>query len=143
MPVKNQSFIHTPLVVFVIVLGLAFVAMYVVGGDRKGVEKFYIHSYLPTNKIQVMQGVQMPDKLPTQPIVFDQSDPSMPSVDGTSSAPKSLFMMTYNDVKPECCSYSPYSTSSGCVCLTKDQVNFVASRGFNNKADKCAGVSDI
>jgi len=113
--------------------------MYVLGASR---EKF--DDLVPGDKLTVLQGVQVPDKLPNAPIVFDQGDPSAPTVDGSRFTPKSLFMMTYNDARPECCDYSPYSTSTGCVCLTKDQINFVATRGSNNKGDRCSGgPSDI
>jgi hypothetical protein len=30
-----------------------------------------------------------------------------------------------------CCSESPYMTSTGCVCLTDNQRNFIQTRGFN------------
>jgi len=143
MAAKSSSFFNHSLVLIVFLFVVVLASLYFVAPSK---EKFYDKmntALLPTDKIQVMQGVQIPDKLPQQPIVFDQLDPSMPSVDGSKAAPKSLFMMTYNDVRPECCDYSPYSTSSGCVCLTKDQISFVGSRGFNNRPDKCGGLAEI
>ena len=53
-----------------------------------------------------------------------------PSVEG-SGDPKSMFMFSYNQSKPECCP-STYSTSTGCVCTTKKQRDFIIKRG-NNK----------
>ena len=55
----------------------------------------------------------------------------VPSVDGTDSAPKSAAMFKFNKSAPECCP-SPYSTSSGCVCLTDKQKDYIsANRGDN------------
>jgi len=42
----------------------------------------------------------------------------------------SLFMFKNNQCKPECCGAS-FSCSGGCVCTTKDQRNYIASRGGN------------
>lgn len=47
--------------------------------------------------------------------------------------PKGLFLFSQNNFKPECC-YTPqqYSSSSGCACISPDQMKFIASRGGNN-----------
>lgn len=42
----------------------------------------------------------------------------------------SLFMFKNNQCKPECCP-SSYTCSSGCVCTTAQQRDFIASRGGN------------
>lgn len=39
-------------------------------------------------------------------------------------------MFKYNQSKPECCP-GTYSTSSGRVCLTQQQSDFINSRGNN------------
>jgi hypothetical protein len=44
--------------------------------------------------------------------------------------PDSLFMFKNNQCKPECCP-SSYTCSSGCVCTTAKQRDFIASRGGN------------
>ena len=55
-----------------------------------------------------------------------------PSVDGCAGAPKSAAMFKFNRSSPECCP-STYSTSSGCVCLTDKQKNYIShNRGNNN-----------
>ena len=41
-----------------------------------------------------------------------------------------LSILAKNEFKPECCP-SPYSNSSGCVCITKEQNNYFQSRGGN------------
>ena len=47
--------------------------------------------------------------------------------------PKGLFLFQDNKFKPECC-YTPqqYSSSSGCACISPEQMKFIASRGGNN-----------
>ena len=50
-----------------------------------------------------------------------------PTVDGKEHSPRHLFMLAHNQVRPECCP-SIFSDSRGCVCLTKDQINFINKR---------------
>ena len=54
-----------------------------------------------------------------------------PSVDGVSEN-NSLFMFSHNNHSPDCCYNSPYSTSTGCVCMSDNQFNYLANRGGNN-----------
>ena len=56
---------------------------------------------------------------------------SYPSIDGTEDSPKKLSIFLNNMVKPECCTNSIYSTSSGCVCLTNDQKMNLYNRAGN------------
>lgn len=44
--------------------------------------------------------------------------------------PDSLFIFKNNQVKPECCA-SSYSSSTGCVCTTDKQRNYINMRGGN------------
>ena len=55
-----------------------------------------------------------------------------PSVDGSSTAPKSLFPFTYNKSSPDCCP-STFSTSTGCVCTTDAQRKFINRRGMGQQ----------
>jgi hypothetical protein len=55
------------------------------------------------------------------------------TVDGTDGTPKSMFVFAYNQSSPECCP-STYTTSSGCVCTTDQQREFISGRGGNNEA---------
>ena len=41
-----------------------------------------------------------------------------------------MFMFANNEFKPECCS-STYSSSTGCACITQEQVNYINQRGGN------------
>lgn len=54
-----------------------------------------------------------------------------PNVDGTSSTPRSMSMFKYNKSDPKCCP-GPYSTSTGCVCRTDEQVQWIRRRGNNS-----------
>ena len=72
---------------------------------------------------------------PNRPVISDVSALNGPTIDGTDSSPKSLFLLKNNKVSPSCCP-STFSTSSGCVCTTKNQRDFVASRG-NNISKSC------
>jgi len=51
-------------------------------------------------------------------------------VDG-KDGPKDMFIFAANKASPDCCP-STYSTSTGCICTTKDQRNFINSRGNNH-----------
>ena len=64
---------------------------------------------------------------------FECKHNMVPSVDGCEKSPKSAAMFKFNKSSPECCP-SPYSTSSGCVCLTPEQKNYISyNRGNNSK----------
>lgn len=58
----------------------------------------------------------------------------LPAVTEDPDAPKSMFVFSYNDCKPECCKTSPYGCNgTGCVCIDdKKQLEFLASRGGNS-----------
>ena len=61
----------------------------------------------------------------------DQAALIGPPVDGVKGSPEKMFMLANNVSSPQCCP-STFSTSTGCVCTTDKQRDFVASRGFNN-----------
>lgn len=52
-----------------------------------------------------------------------------PTIDGVSGSPKSMFMFSNNKSSPNCCP-STFSTSTGCVCSTENQRNFLRGRGM-------------
>lgn len=80
---------------------------------------------------------------PTKPVFTDNSALHGPSVDGHPASDKKLFMLANNRTSPNCCP-STFSTSTGCVCTTKNQRDFVASRGGATLADnKKADLQDI
>ena len=41
-----------------------------------------------------------------------------------------MFMFADNEFKPECCP-STYTSSTGCACITQEQVNYINQRGGN------------
>jgi len=45
-----------------------------------------------------------------------------------------LVLFAKNKFKPECCP-SPYSSSTGCVCMTPEQINYLNTRGGNRTSD--------
>lgn len=45
-----------------------------------------------------------------------------------------LFFFQNNQFKPECCP-SPYSASTGCACMSKEQIAYLNSRGGNRTCD--------
>jgi hypothetical protein len=68
---------------------------------------------------------------PLKPVISDPSSLSGPSLDGTPDQPNKMFMFANNQSSPSCCP-STFSTSTGCVCTTDKQMDFVAARGYNN-----------
>lgn len=45
-----------------------------------------------------------------------------------------LVIFSNNKFKPECCP-SPYSSSTGCVCMTSEQIHYLNTRGGNRTTD--------
>ena len=64
----------------------------------------------------------------------NNEDLTGPSVDGDKDSPQKLSMLANNKINFECCTTSPFTTNSGCICLTKKQVNFLKTRGLNKSA---------
>lgn len=65
---------------------------------------------------------------PQKPVFSDNSALNGPPIDGVTGSDKKLFMFANNRTSPNCCP-STFSTSTGCVCTTKNQRDFIASRG--------------
>ena len=59
----------------------------------------------------------------------DQAALIGPPVDGVKGSPEKMFMLANNVTSPQCCP-STFSTSTGCLCTTKNQRDFVAARGM-------------
>ena len=66
----------------------------------------------------------------------DNSNPFESNVGGTVPLPSGQLNFFYDTpVKPECCvngNVGGYSTSTGCPCLSKEQVVYLYQRGGNN-----------
>ena len=59
----------------------------------------------------------------------DQAALNGPPVDGVKGSPEKMFMLANNVTSPQCCP-STFSTSTGCLCTTKNQRDFIAARGM-------------
>jgi hypothetical protein len=59
----------------------------------------------------------------------DQAALKGPPVDGVKGSPEKMFMWANNVTSPQCCP-STFSTSTGCLCTTKNQRDFIAGRGM-------------
>jgi len=99
---------------------------------KTGNKEFWSHSpnnvpLINNDVLYTTQGYSSPLK----PVKSDPSSLSGPSLDGTEDTPHKMFMFANNVSSPNCCP-STFSTSTGCVCTTDKQRDFVASRGFNN-----------
>jgi len=71
---------------------------------------------------------------PLKPVFTDNTALRGPPVDGQEGSPKKMFMFANNRSSPNCCP-GTYSTSTGCVCTTKGQRDFIASRGNQGAAN--------
>jgi len=99
---------------------------------KTGNKEFWSHSpnnvpLIADDKLYTTQGFGSPEK----PVMSDPSSLSGPTLDGTESTPNKMFMFANNVSSPNCCP-STFSTSTGCVCTTDQQRDFIASRGFNS-----------
>jgi len=52
-----------------------------------------------------------------------------PSITGVAGDDQNMFMFYRNKSSPDCCP-STYSTSTGCVCTTQDQRDYITRRGM-------------
>lgn len=57
-----------------------------------------------------------------------------PSIDGLDDSAKHMFMFAYNRSSPDCCP-STFSTSTGCVCMSNAQRDFINRRGKNKNTN--------
>lgn len=65
----------------------------------------------------------------------DQSALIGPPIDGVNGSPEKNFMFANNVTSPMCCP-STFSTSTGCVCTTQNQRDYIASRGVMGPESK-------
>jgi len=100
---------------------------------KTGNKQFWSHSpnnvpLINDNSLYTILGHTTSEK----PVMSDPSSLSGPTLDGTDDTPNKMFMFANNVSSPNCCP-STFSTSTGCICTTDNQRDFVAARGFNNK----------
>jgi len=77
---------------------------------------------------------------PVKPVFSDNSALFGPPIDGEDGSPKKMFMFANNRTSPNCCP-GTFSSSTGCVCTTEKQRDFIASRG--NQGPGPANLQDI
>ena len=79
---------------------------------------------LPNDKLYTYLSSQGPIKMK----LSDQAALRGPPVDGVPGSSEKMFMWANNVTSPLCCP-STFSTSTGCLCTTKNQRDFIAARG--------------
>ena len=87
-------------------------------------------SLVPNDTLYTYLGSDGPPKMR----LSDQSALIGPPVDGVEGSDEKMFMLANNVASPLCCP-STYSTSTGCICTTENQRDFVAARGTLNDAN--------
>lgn len=81
-------------------------------------------SLVPNDTLYSYLGSQGPIKMR----LSDQSALIGPPVDGVKGSDEKMFMFANNKTSLACCP-STFSTSTGCVCTTENQRDFIAGRG--------------
>tara|TARA_Y100001970_G_scaffold294187_1_gene448176 strand:+ start:7467 stop:8102 length:636 start_codon:yes stop_codon:yes gene_type:complete len=81
-------------------------------------------SLVPNDTLYTYLSSQGPIKMK----LSDQAALRGPPVDGVKGSFEKMFMWANNTTSPLCCP-STFSTSTGCVCSTKNQRDFIAGRG--------------
>ena len=84
-------------------------------------------SLLPNDTLYTYLGSEGPIKMK----ISDQAALIGPPVDGVDGSPEKMFMFANNRSSLSCCP-STFSTSTGCICTTENQRDYVAERGGNN-----------
>ena len=79
---------------------------------------------LPNDKLYTYLSSQGPIKMK----LSDQAALRGPPVDGVPGSSEKMFMWANNVTSPLCCP-STFSTSTGCLCTTRNQRDFIAARG--------------
>ena len=80
---------------------------------------------VPNDGLYIYLSSQGPIKMK----LSDQAALNGPPVDGVKGSPEKMFMLANNVTSPQCCP-STFSTSTGCLCTTKNQRDFIAARGM-------------
>jgi len=83
----------------------------------------------------------MNNGLPTLKETFDSMKPIHDSSETYESVQVNppdgrLFFYANNEFSPDCCKHSSVSGSGGCACETKEQIDFLRTRGGNKTFEK-------
>ena len=91
--------------------------------------------FIPDDKLYTYLANQSPLKTG----LSDQTVLKGPPIDGKEGSPTKMFMWANNVSSPICCP-STYTTSTGCLCTTKNQRDFIAARGIMSNEKSLNGV---
>lgn len=91
-------------------------------------DKYKDPGYVQNDVLKTYFGVQGPVQVVSSPT----SENIGPTIDGDKDSPQKLSILSNNKTSFNCCHESPYMSSTGCVCLTDKQREYIRSRGFNN-----------
>ena len=94
------------------------------GNDKSKYLKLNDVSLATKKDMCVYQGSELP--LECNKTMFSGMGPS---VTGVEDGDQNMFMLYRNKSSPNCCP-STFSTSTGCVCTTQDQRDYIARRGM-------------
>jgi hypothetical protein len=102
---------------------------------KSGNEEYWMKSpqntpLVPNEKLYTYLSNQGPVKMSKT----DNSKLIGPPIDGVKGSPEKMFMWANNVTSPLCCP-STFSSSTGCVCSTKNQRDFINGRGMINKTE--------
>jgi len=94
------------------------------GNDEYWMKSPYDTGLIKNDNLYAFLGSQGPLKMS----LSDQASLTGPPIDGVKGSPEKKFMFANNVTSPACCP-STFSTSTGCVCTTRQQRDYIASRG--------------
>ena len=92
-------------------------------------DKFKDEGIVPNEELKTYFGVQGPIQ-----VISSQDVLVGPTVDGEKDSPQKLTMFANNKTSFNCCGESPYTSSTGCICLTDKQREYLRSRGLNKNS---------
>ena len=72
---------------------------------------------------------------PLNPVRTDNSKKTGTPIDGKKGSPEKMFMFENNRSSLECCP-STFSTSTGCICTTQNQRDYISKRGINHDSSE-------
>ncbi len=72
---------------------------------------------------------------PLKAVRTDNSKTQGNPIDGVPGSPEKMFMLANNRSSPYCCP-STFSTSTGCICTSKNQRDYISKRGINHQSSE-------
>ena len=87
--------------------------------------------FVPNNELYTYFSPQAP----LRAVKTDNSQTQGNPIDGVKGSPEKMFMLANNRSSLNCCP-STFSTSTGCICTTKKQRDYISSRGINHLSEE-------